>query len=327
MKIGVDTESLHLWFQNKKTDIFGFIDIAEQMGFEGVMINTLSKKNQEEGLGAMGPDTPENVRKVGHYLKQKNMFAELAAKGTDPKHLSHMIEVAEEIDAGVVRTYISYPGSLTNKMQNGAFDARAFERAAAELKEIEPMLAEKQITLAIENHELETCDEIRQLVEELHSPWIGVHFDIGNTMMAWEEPLEGLRKVLPYIKSTHIKDHIICREGDRDVICGVPLGRGNIQIDRILQEIAEKTKLQHIIVEMCYPYACPFRRVCGAGGVRRIGDGTFSLAEAPIPSRVAAPSDYYSYEGTYLQKMLQLQYDGLKESMEYIKKWQKQSFM
>ena len=27
LKIGLDTESLHLWFQNKRMDIFGYINV------------------------------------------------------------------------------------------------------------------------------------------------------------------------------------------------------------------------------------------------------------------------------------------------------------
>ena len=41
LKLGLDTESLHLWFQNKRMDIFGFIEKAHELGFDGVMINIL----------------------------------------------------------------------------------------------------------------------------------------------------------------------------------------------------------------------------------------------------------------------------------------------
>ena len=41
IKIGLDTESLHLWFQNKRMDIFGFIEKAHELGFDGVMIKMI----------------------------------------------------------------------------------------------------------------------------------------------------------------------------------------------------------------------------------------------------------------------------------------------
>ena len=41
LRIGLDTESLHLWLQNKRMDIFGFIETAHQFGADGVMINLI----------------------------------------------------------------------------------------------------------------------------------------------------------------------------------------------------------------------------------------------------------------------------------------------
>lgn len=62
LKIGLDTESLHLWFQNKRMDIFGFIEKAHQLGFDGVMINILKDYNLGSGMGHTGKQrsgTPE----------------------------------------------------------------------------------------------------------------------------------------------------------------------------------------------------------------------------------------------------------------------------
>ena len=35
LKLGLDTESLHLWLQNKRMDIFGFIEKAHEFGLDG----------------------------------------------------------------------------------------------------------------------------------------------------------------------------------------------------------------------------------------------------------------------------------------------------
>ena len=52
IKIGLDTESLHLWFQNKRMDIFGFIEKAHELGFDGVMINILKDYNLDPEWGS-----------------------------------------------------------------------------------------------------------------------------------------------------------------------------------------------------------------------------------------------------------------------------------
>ena len=38
LKLGLETESLHLWLQHKRMDIFGFIEKAHEFGLDGVQI-------------------------------------------------------------------------------------------------------------------------------------------------------------------------------------------------------------------------------------------------------------------------------------------------
>ncbi|MDA1467599.1 sugar phosphate isomerase/epimerase [Brachyspira hyodysenteriae] len=44
--------------------------------------------------------------------------------------------------------------------------------------------------MLLENHEYETSKELVWVVEKLSSPWIGLLFDFGNSMMAWEDQLK-----------------------------------------------------------------------------------------------------------------------------------------
>ncbi len=55
-------------------------------------------------------------------------------------------------------------------------------------------LKKHRIRLAIENHEDETADEIIDVISAVDSVWIGAHCDIGNGMMAWEEPVHTVKK-------------------------------------------------------------------------------------------------------------------------------------
>lgn len=42
MKIGLETESYHLFFQNGLMDIYRFIKRAAELGLDGVMINVIA---------------------------------------------------------------------------------------------------------------------------------------------------------------------------------------------------------------------------------------------------------------------------------------------
>ena len=318
MKIGVDTESLHLWFQNGRIDIFGFIDLVYEMGFDGVMINLLTKKNQTEGLGALGKDNPGHICEVAKCLQERGMFVELATKGTDVAHIRKVLDVASILGAKTVRTYIAYPGGTANQMKNGAFDRDFFFGQATALRKLVPLLEEYKIDLAVENHELETCGEMLTLLRAVGSRRVGALFDSGNPMMAWEEPVQAVHKILPYIKSTHIKDQVVCLYQNEPVICGMPLGKGNIDLGAIYHAIQTGTELDHMILEICSPYASPFRRERGTSSVGKIGEGTFKTEPLPFAKKIAEPLDYYNYEGKYLPILLWEQYKNLQESLSYL---------
>ncbi|EJV5810577.1 hypothetical protein [Campylobacter jejuni] len=53
MKIGLETESMHLWFQNGRMDIFSYIDFAKSLGCEGVIINIIKDFGLDEEWGCL----------------------------------------------------------------------------------------------------------------------------------------------------------------------------------------------------------------------------------------------------------------------------------
>lgn len=69
IKLGLDTESLHLWFQNKRMDIFGFIEKAHELGFDGVMINILKDYNLDPEWGTLMSNDPAHLKKCGIFWK------------------------------------------------------------------------------------------------------------------------------------------------------------------------------------------------------------------------------------------------------------------
>ena len=107
IKLGLDTESLHLWFQNKRMDIFGFIEKAHELGFDGVMINILKDYNLDPEWGTLMSNDPAHLKRVRDLLESYHMYAELATKGITKEHLLKVLDVAEALGADIIRTYIS----------------------------------------------------------------------------------------------------------------------------------------------------------------------------------------------------------------------------
>ena len=260
LKFGLETESCHLSFQNKRMDIFQFIDFAADTGFDGVMLNLIPKKNLTEGLGTLGRDDPEHIREVAARIKERGLFVELDTRGTDYGHIAHTLEIAELLGADIVRTFIMAGSRYDHKNLVGTFSKESMDQGCEDIKRLVPLLKKHRIRLAIENHCVETMAEITSLVNKIDSPWVGVLFDICNTLPAWEDPMEAARLCADKVISTHIRDQMVCTSGvdDSFVITGMPLGEGTIDVEGLCGYLLENTTLDRMILEMSYPYTGTF---------------------------------------------------------------------
>ncbi|MGL5657258.1 MAG: sugar phosphate isomerase/epimerase family protein [Fusobacteriaceae bacterium] len=317
MKIGIETESFHLYFQYGKMDVLDFIRKAAELGFEGVELNIIPGWGIDKALGQVGDDTVEHLDKVRDEIAKYNLYAEIDTNGTSYEELSRALRVAHHIGADVIRTYIKFD----------KFDATVYEQTTKDLKEIVPLLKKYRIKIALENHEYEVSDEIIEIVKEVNSYWVGLHYDFGNAMMAWEDPIEAAEKMAPYTYTTHFKDHIIVEDKESKygyVVAGVPVGQGNLDLEKAFKIMVEKSPLQRINMEMCFPYCTDFKREPGAGGVNKVGEGAFKIGEPFYDRNIIKPLQYYyphkAVDEAFLEQMMKDQLEGAKIGAEYLKK-------
>lgn len=338
IKLGLDTESLHLWLQNRQMGVFGFIEAAHEMGAEGVMINLIHDFNLDPEWGVLGSDDPEHLKKVRALLRKYNMYSEFATRGLGYKHLSHVVEVADAVGADIIRTYIPITLNADKDRATGGdgrydlgkvrldFDPAVFDAAVESLKAIVPVLKKHRVRIALENHEYETADELVDVIRKVDSPWIGLHYDFGNAMMAWEDPVEAARKMAPYTFTTHFKDHIVIPCPDDKygyVVCGVPAGDGNIDLAECLRVMMDGSSLDRLNIEMCYPYCAQFKRSPGTGGIDKVGEGCFRVEDPLYPPEVVEPRQYYypqEVSAELLEELLAKQKEGAAKSLAYAKK-------
>ena len=310
MKLGLETETFHLLFQNGRMNIFDFIKRTAEYGLDGVMINVIAfsgEKHLHPQWGTLGGADKEHLEKVRDEIKKYGLYAEIDMRGTDSQRLAEVIEVAHIIGADVIRTYCCL----------GAYNYEILQQAPGNIKKVIPLLKKYRIRLAIENHEEETADEIIQIIKEVNSCWVGAHFDFGNSMMAWEDPVEAAKKMAPYTYTTHFKDHIVIETEDGYKVCGVPAGQGNIALDEIFKTMVEHSFLTRINIEMCYPYVANFKREPGTGGISKVGMGAFKVEKAPFDLEVIKPENYYYPPKHLLEEMIEKQIQGAEQSIEY----------
>jgi len=318
MKFGIETETVHLWFQNKRIDVFGFLEKAAEFGYDGVVLNIIEKKNQTEGLGAIGKDDPEHLARVRDMLRQKNLYVELDTRGTDFQHLCHVLDIAELLGAQQIRTFIMGGGSYSHGNLGGAFSKEDLAHGIEDLKQIVPELAKRRIRLAVENHELETSSDLKWMLEEIHSPWVGILYDPGNYMNAWEDPVHAAEVLCPYIFGTHMKDNVVCMDGEEAVITGARPGSGSIDLQQVVNILMRDSQIQRMNIEICCPYTSVFQRPAGTGGASAF-EGTFQICPAPLPVQEVRPKDYYLYEGPLLEELLEQQMKNMEDALRYFK--------
>ena len=330
MKIGLETESMHLWFQNHKMDIFSYIDFARDLECDGVVINIIKDFGLDEEWGCLGSDEPSHLKKIKEKLDAYQMYCEIDSKGFNQEKFEKIASVASILGAKIIRSYVpltdknkkvknASDGAYDDSKITTCFDKQDFLSANSEIKSLIPILEKYDLKLAIENHEYQTSEDLLELLALINHPNVGFLFDFGNSMMAYEEPIKACKNMAKHTISTHCKDHIVFQEDGMDYICGVPLGDGNLDIKGCL-DILSKCGLDRINVEQCFPYCATFKREVGTGGVKKLGEGAFKL-EKPLFNDLKAMQYYYPQEVSMecLERLLQLQKEGCEKSVKFLK--------
>ena len=115
---------------------------------------------------------------------------------------------------------------------------------ARRLRELLPVAAGLGISIAVENHQDATSEDLLRLHEASgSSPAFGVTLDTGNPLAVGEGPLEFARRVQPLIRHIHLKDYTIhfAPEGYRLVRCAA--GQGVVPFAEILALAAGQPSL------------------------------------------------------------------------------------
>jgi len=249
-------------------DAFAFLDRAEELGVAGVHISI----NGYSFRCAGGTD-PGRLAAIADEAEARGMFVETDTSGTDPDHLAAMARAARQLGADRLRTYTRHKGSAGEIVAATIADLRA----AAE------RVADEGLMLLLENHEDFTGDEVARILDAVGHPAVAALYDFGNSMNVMEEPMAAARAMAPYVRSVHMKDHVVAREGDgAPQVVGVPNGAGNIDIPAILAFLIDEAGLERICIESCYGYVSPLVRHAGRLAEASRKSGTFRVLNGPF---------------------------------------------
>jgi sugar phosphate isomerase/epimerase len=141
---------------------------------------------------------------------------------------------ARDAGATVVRFVLSRLLCGDRRGLPGGWSAHR-DALGARLREVLPIAEDIGVSLALENHQDATTDDLLWLYEQSgESQAYGVCLDCGNPLAVGEEPIDAARRLAPLLRHLHLKDYTIhaAPNGYRLVRCAA--GTGVVDFPAIL---------------------------------------------------------------------------------------------
>ena len=115
------------------------------------------------------------------------------------------IGFAKELNCGAL---LLVPGRVGSGPKMWATYDETWERITAEMKKVVPDARAAKVCLTPENvwnKFLVSPRDMRDFIDQFHSPWVKVHFDTGN-IMQWGYPQDWILALGPRLSRIHAKD-------------------------------------------------------------------------------------------------------------------------
>lgn len=212
---------------------------------------------RERGAGGVQTAVPraaaEDFPKIRKLLDETGMWLEgvvnLPRDAADVERFEADLRAARDAGAAAVRTTLI--GSRRYEAFSSADEyAQAKARGQKSLKLAVPVAERRKVRLAIENHKDLRTPELVALFKAISSEWVGACVDTGNSIALLEDPLETVTTLAPYALSVHLKDMAVEECPTGFLLSEVPLGRGFLDLPRIVKVLRSRRPELHLGIEM-----------------------------------------------------------------------------
>jgi L-ribulose-5-phosphate 3-epimerase len=186
---------------------------AKNAGFDAIEIPMAGELSMES--------TPDQLKRLGDAARKAGVavasfwvspLGSAPLNSPDPEVRSRglaairkAIEFAGYLDCGAL---LLVPGRVGSGARFQVGYETTWQRITAELKKVIPDAERAKVMLTLENVSnrfLVSPLEMRDFVDQFHSPWLQTHFDIGNVMY-FGYPQDWILTLGPRIKRVHAKD-------------------------------------------------------------------------------------------------------------------------
>jgi 3-oxoisoapionate decarboxylase len=218
----------------------GPLDLLARAGELGVKVVQFG---DNVPLDRLSPGALAGLRDAG---QREGVQIEVGMRGLDPEAIRRHLRIAADLGSPILRL-----------VTDTEHDQPSGDEIVRVLGEVVPELQEAGVTLAVENHDRFRSAELRQMVERIGSPWVGVCLDTVNSLVALEDPYTVVETLADQTVNLHLKDVRARRDssGLGVVIQGVPAGRGQVDLSWVLQRVRAAGRDPNAILEQWTPPA------------------------------------------------------------------------
>lgn len=194
--------------------------LVKELGYDGIELNSpdevdkgeASKASRQTGLPI------EGVVNATHW-NVRHSDPDESVRRQALKNMQIAMREAKLVGADSV---LLVPGKVTDpKSEN---HDHVWKRSIAEIRRLLPLAEELEVRILIENVGNGFCIEPKlfaEYIDEINSPWVGIHFDIGNHVR-YSQPAEWIRVLGTRIRKLDVKDRV---QGSREL---APIGDGAV---------------------------------------------------------------------------------------------------
>jgi len=239
MKVTVTIYSFSKLFSRKVVKVKDFVDFCYKLGTDAVDLGYYWESRDE--MSEVKRILKEYGMPVACYITS-NDFAKLSKAERD----SEVEKVKKAVDDAVFME--------STKLRIFAGDYKpglSYETAKPLvvecLRKVVEYAESNGVILVLENHGrlFGKIYQIRELLEEISSPYLKLNFDIGNWMIVGDNPVKAAEELYDSIGHVHVKDWRIVGGGYR----GTTIGEGIVPLKEVLQVLKDRKYDKYLCIE------------------------------------------------------------------------------
>lgn len=156
--------------------------------------------------------------------------------GTAEEHLALGIRMAKALGSPAFRVVL---GSGDDRKTEGGIEARIADTVKV-LKSQRSKALDAGVRIAVENHAGDMqAWELVTLIEAAGKDFVGANIDSGNAAWTFEDPLENLEILGPYVATSSLRDSAIWETPKGATVQWTAMGEGTVDMKTYIKRFAE----------------------------------------------------------------------------------------